>query len=147
MKKRVRAIISEGEKYLFIHRIKGDKEYWVIPGGGVEDEDASLEAALVRECEEELGVQIEVGEFCMNTYFEMDGETHEQHIFHCRILGGELGSGQGPEFQEGSGYEGSFVPEWVHRQELEGKYILPQELRKLLSGDDGKGGSGTIQVS
>lgn len=134
MKKRVRAIISEEDRYLFIHRIKGEKEYWVFPGGGVEEDDESLEAALRRECEEELGVQVEVGEFCTKTYFEMDGEEWEQHIYYCTILSGVVGTGTGPEYQEDSGYEGSFEPTWVHRMEFEGKYILPGEVADLIKG-------------
>lgn len=118
----------EEDRFLFIHRIKEDREYWVFPGGGVEEEDESLEAALIRECEEELGVQVEVGEFFTKTYFEMDGEEQEQHIFHCRIVGGEIGTGTGPEYQTGTGYEGSFEPTWVHKDEMEGKYILPGEV-------------------
>jgi 8-oxo-dGTP pyrophosphatase MutT (NUDIX family) len=132
MKKRVRAVIAEEDRYLLIHRTKGEREYWVFPGGGVEEEDDSLEMALQRECEEELGVQVEVGEFFTHTYFEMEGETHEQHIFHCRIVGGVVGTGQGPEFQEDSGYAGTFVPEWVHRKEMAEKRILPEEVKKLI---------------
>ena len=128
MQKRVRAIISEEDRFLFIHRIKGEKEYWVIPGGGVEEEDEDLAAALRRECLEELGVEVEVGEFFTKTYFEMDGEEQEQHIFRCRILDGEVGTGEGPEYQAGSGYEGSFEPMWLHRTELEGKIIFPEEI-------------------
>ena len=95
MKKRVRAVIIEEGKILLMHRVVGEKEYWILPGGGVEEDDADLESALIRECEEELGVRVEVGEFFTNSYFDMDGETWEQHIYHCRIVDGELGSGQG----------------------------------------------------
>lgn len=132
MRKRVRAIIIEEEKYLFIHRINNGEEYWVLPGGGVEEEDESLEAALVRECEEELGVRVEVGDLCANTYFEMNGEEQEQHVFFCKILSGELGSGQGPEYQPDGGYEGSYHLEWVHITEMEDKKILPEEIKGRL---------------
>jgi 8-oxo-dGTP pyrophosphatase MutT (NUDIX family) len=135
MRKRVRAIIIEEDKILLMHRVVGEREYWIFPGGGVEDNDADLEAALIRECEEELGVQVEVGEFFANSYFELDGETWEQHIFRCKIIGGELGTGQGPEYQEGSGYEGSFEVEWVHKSEMKDKYILPQEVKDKIIED------------
>ena len=132
MQKRVRAIIIEENRYLFIHRVKDDEEYWVLPGGGVETEDESLEAALVRECEEELGVCVEVGDLYTTTYFEMDGKEQEQHIFFCKILDGELGSGQGPEYQPDGGYEGNYQPEWVHITEIEDKKILPEEIKGRL---------------
>lgn len=38
---RVRAIIIKDKKILLIHRIKKGDEYWVFPGGGVEESDLS----------------------------------------------------------------------------------------------------------
>ena len=135
MHKRVRAVIREENRYLFIHRIKGDKEYWVVPGGGVEEDDATLAAALKRECVEELGVEVEVGEFFAKTYFELDGVEQEQHIFHCRITGGVVGTGQGPEYQPDGGYEGSYEPVWLHKEELRDKHILPEEVKHIIIKD------------
>lgn len=132
MKRRVRAIICEENHYLFIHHTRQDREYWVFPGGGVEDDDADLETALIRECEEELGVRVEVGELYTKTYFEMDGEEQEQHIFFCKITSGELGTGQGPEYQPDSGYEGSYEVEWVHITEMEYRHILPEVVKDKL---------------
>lgn len=135
MQQRVRAIIQEDEKLLFIHRITDDKEYWIFPGGGVEEKDASLEAALIRECKEELGVQVEVGDFFTKTYFVMDGGEQEQYIFYCRIIDGEIGTGDGPEFQPGSGYHGSYEVEWVNVNELGNKNVLPPEVKDKLFGN------------
>lgn len=135
MHKRVRAIICEEDRYLFIHRRNAAREYWVFPGGGVEEYDADLTAALRRECREELGVEVEVGEFFTKTYFELDGVPQEQYIFHCRIAGGVLGTGQGPEFQPDSGYEGSYELEWVHKSEMREKPILPEEVKHIIIKD------------
>lgn len=132
MGKRVRAIIIDEDKILFIHRVMNEREYWVLPGGGVEEYDESLESALMRECEEELGVDVEVGDFYMNTYFEMNGEEQEQHIFFCKVVSGELGTGQGPEYQPDSGYEGIYEIEWVSVFDLEGKNVLPEEIKYKL---------------
>lgn len=46
---------------LRVHRndIFGDQIYYETPGGGV-DEGESYEEAVVRECEEELGVEVEI---------------------------------------------------------------------------------------
>jgi 8-oxo-dGTP pyrophosphatase MutT (NUDIX family) len=131
----VRAIICEEDRYLFIHRVVEDREYWVFPGGGVEGGDVSLEAALIRECEEELGVQVEVGEFFTKTYFLMDGEEQEQHIFFCRVVSGKIGTGNGPEFQVGGEYRGSFDVEWVHKMEMKDRHILPEEVKDMLLGE------------
>lgn len=128
-------MIIEDGKALLLHRITKEKEYWVFPGGGVEEYDESLEAALIRECEEELGVKVDIGDFFMNAYFEMNGEDQEQHIFFCEIISGELGSGQGPEYQPAGGYEGSFEVEWVAFADLKHKHVLPEEVKDKIIED------------
>ena len=66
MEKRVsvRAVIFDGDNIITMFRSKKKddgtrKEYYVIPGGGVE-EGESLEEALIREIKEELGIDIEI---------------------------------------------------------------------------------------
>lgn len=49
-----------------MHRINlerplGEQEYYVIPGGGVENAE-SVEQAVVREADEETTIKLEVGE-------------------------------------------------------------------------------------
>ncbi len=62
---RVRAIIIVVGSILLIHRIKGGREYWVFPGGGVEEYDQSPIHALQRECLEEIGVEVLVAIFLL----------------------------------------------------------------------------------
>ncbi len=57
MRQRVVATIIKNNKILLLHRIKNGKECYVFPGGGVEA-DESLEEALDREVEEELGLKV-----------------------------------------------------------------------------------------
>ncbi len=54
-----RAILIDDEcRLVLIKRTKpGQAPYWTAPGGGVEDSDASAEAALYRELAEELGAK------------------------------------------------------------------------------------------
>ncbi|GAA0969001.1 hypothetical protein GCM10009555_015320 [Acrocarpospora macrocephala] len=52
----VRALLFDGEELVLFRRDKAGREpYWITPGGGIEKTDASPEAALRRELEEELG--------------------------------------------------------------------------------------------
>lgn len=90
MDKRVssRAIIIENEKLLTIFRrkIKKDgsiKEYYVIPGGGLE-EGETLEENVIRELKEEFNVDIEIIKF-------MGSEEYDDTIanyFLCKIVNG-----------------------------------------------------------
>ena len=59
METRVRAIVIHCGKVLLIQRIKENEEYWVFPGGGVEETDENIEDALIRalRTEENKGVE------------------------------------------------------------------------------------------
>lgn len=57
----VSTVIVKDGKFLVIKRADDEEVFpgmWGIPGGTVEPTDPTLEAALVRECEEEVGIVI-----------------------------------------------------------------------------------------
>lgn len=113
MNKRIssRAIIIEDGKLLtmFRRKIKSDgsiKEYYVIPGGGLE-ENETLEENVIRELKEEFNVDIEVIRF-------LDKEEYEDTIanyFLCKIINGEpkLGGEELERMSESNYYEVRFV--------------------------------------
>lgn len=51
------AIIKNGDKFLLFHRIKPGHDYFIFPGGGVE-EGETIEEALKREVKEELNISV-----------------------------------------------------------------------------------------
>ena len=53
---RVSAILRWRDRILLLRHEKGDKEYWLLPGGGVNAGESLLEA-LRRELAEEIGVE------------------------------------------------------------------------------------------
>jgi 8-oxo-dGTP diphosphatase len=63
---RIRAagILVKDDRILLVRHEKNGKSYWLIPGGGV-DFGESVEAALIREYQEEVGIQIEVGKLVL----------------------------------------------------------------------------------
>ena len=97
MKKRVssRAIIIEDNKLLtmFRRKVKKDgsvKEYYVIPGGGLE-ENETLEENVIRELKEEFNVDIEIVKFLSTEEYE---DTIANYFLCKRVngtpkLGGE----------------------------------------------------------
>lgn len=127
MPERVRAIIKDGGSLLLIHRVKNGHEYWVFPGGGIEQSDTSPEAALSRECLEELGVTVSVDKL----FVKNNGEL----FYECRITGGQLGTGNGPEFQEGTTYEGLYALEWIPIQSLADYEVLPAVVKEAIGRD------------
>lgn len=134
MKKRVRAVIIQNESILLIHRVKAGVEYWVFPGGGVEDSDASPEEALRRECREELGVAVHVGELLTEQAAHPSVGDQVELYFLCKILTGTIGTGDGPEFSRNRELSGTYKPEWISMASLSSVDAVPTEVRdKVIS--------------
>lgn len=132
-KNRVRAIIIDQDRILFMKLAKKDSTYWFLPGGGVE-EGETHEVALIRECKEELGVDV-----CVEKYFDVVksnylGEHHEHSLYFCKIMSGEIGTGEGPEFQGGDNYEGGHTLEWLSLEEFREKEIKPDGIKERILG-------------
>ena len=80
-------IIEDGSVYaMFRRRIKDDgtvKEYYVIPGGGIE-ENETLEENVIREMKEEFSVDVKI-----DGYLGKDeSEDTIAHFFACSIVNG-----------------------------------------------------------
>ncbi len=132
MEKRVRAIIIKDNKILTIKRTKPDATFWVFPGGGVEEGETN-EKALIRECKEELGVDVKVD----NLFLEMDSKTpktigQREYFYFCEIKGGKLGSGDGPEFCKNTLYVGKFDIEWIDINNFKNIGLRPSEIKDLI---------------
>lgn len=89
--------IDELENVLLIKRAKPPfEELYVMPGGHVEPGE-SLEAAAVRELEEETGVRVEEEELqplCVLSACDRDPRpgTRVSHVFWTQIASGRLGA-------------------------------------------------------
>jgi 8-oxo-dGTP diphosphatase len=62
-------------------------DLWALPGGGLNRRE-HLDAAVARECREELGVEVEV-EGLTGLYYHADISAYVA-IFRCRIVRGEI---------------------------------------------------------
>jgi 8-oxo-dGTP pyrophosphatase MutT (NUDIX family) len=102
----------DNNKILAIKRIKKDEVYYVFPGGGVE-EGEELEEALKRECREELGVEIKIIKNFASERFNRGNMKQMEYFYICKIISGEIGTGNGPEYDVNSNYEGIHGIEWI----------------------------------
>ncbi len=88
---RVGALIIREGKILLAEHLKGGRQYWLLPGGGVEYGE-SVEEALQRELREEAGLEIRV----MDLLWTLDSipPDHHRHvlnlIFEAEALSGTL---------------------------------------------------------
>ena len=127
--KRVRAVIIEGGKVLTIKRTKLGDIYWVMPGGGVEDGETDGQA-LVREIKEELGLDVKVGKIILeidSKHPDLAGQ--KEYFYLCTILGGEIGTGRGPEFEKNTSYVGKFDIEWLNIKDLNHLDLRPKDIK------------------
>lgn len=131
----VRGIIVKDNKVAVIKRIK-EKEgkirtYYVLPGGGVE-EDETLEKAMYREAKEELGIEIDIKGILYK--FVNMGELN--HFMLCEIADGELGTGTGPEFTSKEySNRGQYIPMLISRDEMSNIDLVPNEIRDKILQD------------
>ncbi|MCP3738927.1 NUDIX hydrolase [Rossellomorea sp. BNER] len=111
-------LLVEDNKIALIKRIKENRTYYVLPGGGIEKDESYKEAAL-REAKEELGIDVEIdGSIC----FE-DSGAH--CYFFVRKYCGEFATGEGEEFSDNDHNQGEYLPCWVSINQLEHMLIYP----------------------
>lgn len=140
---RVAGIIPMNGGFAFMHRVgvkkrKDIQEYYTFPGGGLE-EGESLEEGTIREIKEEFGIDVKV----IKKLYEMKSEKfdQEEYFFLCEYVGGEFGTGEGPEFNNDPKYidSGKYLPEIIKREDINNILLLPPEIKERLVEDLEKG--------
>lgn len=86
MRPRVCAAIIRNDEILMVRHRDGEREYWTLPGGGIEPSESPQEAA-VREVKEETGLEARVCRFLFEAMY-LDGSSTSQ----CFLL--EIAEGQ-----------------------------------------------------
>jgi ADP-ribose pyrophosphatase YjhB (NUDIX family) len=91
---RVNVICPQGDELLLVRHQKGEKTYWLLPGGGVEFGE-SLTTCAEREMREETGLTVEVDRpVWMSEAIDPDGRRHILNVYLlARITGGEVTQG------------------------------------------------------
>lgn len=125
-------IIVEDGKIALIKRVRDGRTYYIFPGGAVEVGETPEEAAA-REALEELGLHVEVGRLAAVQQFQ----GCEHRFFMARVLGGEFGSGNGPEYvQERDLRDTLYLPVWLELGKLDEFDVRPPALAAALRADE-----------
>jgi mutator protein MutT len=108
-----RGIILNGDELIFIHRIRMENnkkiEYYVFPGGGVEDGENLIDC-ITRELMEELGIEVNI----IKTIYRLEKANDIEYYLLCEYKSGKIGSGNGSEFTEERQKErGLYIPESI----------------------------------
>lgn len=112
----VAALIWRGDRFFICKRPahKARALLWEFPGGKV-DPGESHQEALVRECWEELAVQLRVGELYMDVTHGYPDLTVRLHLYHARIEEGE------PRMLEHADFA------WITARQLDGFDFCPAD--------------------
>jgi len=119
------AIIIKDGKVLLIHRKKKGKEYWVFPGGGIEDVETG-EEAVIREVKEETGLTCTKVELAFNVQTFEDGNIHPYYF--CETENGDVMLG-GPEAKRQS-EENWYRLEWTRIEDVLGINLVPESAKQ-----------------
>ena len=124
----VRVVILDKEnRILMVKQHHDEKDIWMVPGGGIEEGESSM-AAAVREMKEETGLDVEIDRLIWHTEEVSARGQRFVNFFMGRIKGGELTLGADPEFDN----EHQVLREvrFMSREEIEQvEHLYPEYLR------------------
>lgn len=111
MKKSAIAIIFNQKKNAIVLVKRRDVPVWVLPGGGIDDNETP-EAAAVREAQEETGLTVKI-ERQVAEYSPINRLASQTYTYQCEVLDGNLSTG--PETQEIQWFSlGNLPPSFFH---------------------------------
>lgn len=126
-----RGIIFIDNDLAVLHRVKKDRDYYVFPGGGLEDDDINKEYAVKREIKEELGIDVNPQKL---VYVYENGNTI-QYYYLCEMVGGCFGTGEGPEIVNFLERKGFYLPDLIKIDGIKNLNLEPQKLTNILLED------------
>lgn len=121
-KNRAVLIFIHDNNILLLYRFKGGEEYYVFPGGGVEDNE-SIDEAAIREAEEETGLGVTIAK----KLWEYENNGRIEHFYLIGEFSGELKIG-GPE-QDRQSSDNVYRLEWIPLAKLKNIKLLPDIMR------------------
>lgn len=103
---RVAVILVQADKILLVKHRKYGKEYWLLPGGGLEFGE-TLESCAKRELKEEANLEIKLGDLVLvNESIPPDKHRHVLNLcFWAKLIGGKIKVGK-----DGILVDAQFVP-------------------------------------
>ena len=123
-KNRATAIIFRNGKLLLIHRQKPGRDFYVLPGGGVNLEE-SFEEACIREVKEETGLDV-ISLHLVSRYITLQ---KEENYYLTQVTPGEPVLGGAEAKRQSS--EDSYTFQWVGAAQLESLNLLPKAARRI----------------
>ncbi len=127
MRIRAVAILIEADKVAVIERHLGGRLYFTFPGGGV-DKGETVEQAVIREVDEELGLRVVIERKVAEIWFR--GNRQEYFLVHT--ISGEFGTGTGEEYESYRPEHGTYLPRMMPITDVLINPVLPTEMAELV---------------
>ncbi|MFH1316236.1 MAG: NUDIX domain-containing protein [Candidatus Woesearchaeota archaeon] len=118
-------IIIDKNKILLMRRVEDGREYFVFPGGTIEENETPKETAI-REIKEETNLDIEIERLL----WKFEDEFHVGYYFLAKSFKGEIELG-GPEAKMHCD-ENFFCPDWVKLDKLDNMKLFPEEIKNKI---------------
>ena len=145
---RVRAgiVLIQNNKVALIERHRAGLDYFVFPGGGM-DNGETPEQAAIRESMEELGIEVAIQKKIAEIQL---GQKSRQIYFLVEQVGGVFGTGVGEEYTDSDPNdpdEGIYIPIWMPIEELpRHKNIYPARVADLVVRSQSQGWQASTSV-
>lgn len=117
MRTRAGIVLIQDNRVALIERHRAGLDYFVFPGGGV-DEGESSEQAAIREAMEELGIVVAIQQKIAEIHL---ASRSRQVYYLVEQTGGKFGTGIGEEYVDADPddpEEGIYIPVWMPIEEL-----------------------------
>lgn len=126
-----RAVLIYNENFVvLIKRVKDGRLYYILPGGGLE-ENETLEECVLREIKEETNLEAEIIKHIgkvLHNHEETINQEH--HIFLCKNTSQEIKLG-GPE-QDRISENNYYEPVTIEFDKIKDLTIYPEECKEIM---------------
>lgn len=119
----VSTVIKKGSQFLLVRRADDEEVFpglWGIPGGTVEPSDKSLEDALLRECQEEVGITIKDSELIANDIHDKGDKGAIYLVYRSQYDSGEP-----------KALDGTADVQWLEIEEIRSLQLTPRALEMI----------------
>ena len=136
MRQSIRAvgIVIGNNHILLIHRINKGKEYYVFPGGGVEEKE-KIEEAVARELKEETSMKVEIRQLLYHHHIIGDINDSDQYFYLCEYISGHPQLSESNELEENTKGTDFYEPLWYPLDKINQTLLYPLEIRDWLLED------------
>ena len=86
----VRTCILSPTRIVLVIDIKFCEPYWKLPGGRIEPEDMHIVAAAIRECREETGIHLFLGEISLHSKHQRQDEIYRPYLCIAKVTKSRL---------------------------------------------------------